>query len=251
MRNVVAFVDEFGRRIPFIQGLVTPVIADGGLDQGSHQDIAVFHALFHGPGKLGLFRFTEFGNRRHFTGLHQRFIRLLDRRSQGAKGIGNDGPGFLQGFRLCPGRSFSLETFLGAGVPEFHALRQTFLAKTGYHGQELDATFLRAVPFRGPFLQVAAHLADNDDSLGLRIVFEHVEIRHVIRARVGVPADADGGRHAVGELRANPNDFIRQATGLRDHPEGPRTIEFAGHQVVKRAADYPQPAFSGRQHADG
>ena len=136
-------------------------------------------------------------------------------------------------------------------MTELHALRQALLTETGHDADQLDAALFRPVPFGRPLLEIAAHFADNDDGLGLRIVFKHLEIAHVVRAGIGIAADADRGRDAVGKLRADPDDLVGETAGFGNDAERSLTIELGENQIVEGAADHAQPAGPGRDDADG
>ena len=76
-----------------------------------------------------------------------------------------------------------------------------------------------SIPFSRALLEVAAHFAHNHNGFRLRIVFKHLKVADVIRTRVGIATDPDRRRNAVGELRTDPNDFIRETTRLGNDAE--------------------------------
>ena len=146
-------------------------------------------------------------------------IGLLDGWAQGTECRRHDRAGLLEGIGLGSGRSFAFQTFLGACVTEFHALRQTFLAEAGNDGNQLHTSRLCAVPFGCSLFEIAAHFADDDDCLRLRIVLEHFKIADVVGSRIGIAADPDRRRNAIGKLRADPDNLVGEAAGLGDDAE--------------------------------
>ena len=80
---------------------------------------------------------------------------------------------------------------------------------------------------------------------GFRVtVYEQSSILTEIGAGIGVAPDPNRRCDAVGELRADPDDLVGEAAGLRDHAEGAFAVELAGDEIVKRAAYHAQPAFA-------
>ena len=85
-------------------------------------------------------------------------------------------------------------------MTELHALRQALLTEARNHADQLDASLLGSIPLSGPLFEVSTHLTDDDDRLGLRIVFKHFKVAHIVGARVGIATDTNGRRDAIGKL---------------------------------------------------
>ena len=251
VRDFVPLVDQLGGGIAVVTGFVAAVVADRRLDEGRDHHLAGLHPFLDGLGELRQVFGAEVRNRPHQAALDQLLVSRLDGGAQRAKRFRDGRAGLLEGVGLGARRPFALHAFLGAGVPELHPLRQALLAEAGDHRQQLDPPLLRAVPLGGALFQLTAHLADDHDCLGLRVLLEHLQVGHIIGAGVGVAADPDRRRDAIGELRADPDDLVGEAAGLRDDPEGPFPVELARHQIVERAPDYAEPALARRNDPDG
>ena len=249
--NLVPLVDQLRSGIPVIAWFVSAIVADRSLDQRGHHDITGFHSLFDGLGELGQVGWTQVWNRTNLATLDEIFVDLLDRRPQGAEGFRHDRTGLLQRVGLGSSRAFTLHPFLRAGMAELHPLGQTLLAEPGHDGEQPDPALLGSVPFSCALLQIATHLADDHDGLGLRVLLELLQVGHVVSARVGIAADPDRRGDSIGKLRADPDDLVGQATRLRNDPKGAFPVELAGNKIVKRAADHAQSAGTGRDDADG
>ncbi len=130
-------------------------------------------------------------------------------------------------------------------MAELHTLRQALLTETGNDGHQLDPPLFRSKPLGCPFLEIAAHFADDHDRLGLRIVLEHFKIADVVGSRIGVAADPDGRRDAVGKLRTDPDNFVGETARLGNDPERTFAIELGENQIVECAADDTQAAGAG------
>ncbi len=247
--NFIALVDEFGGGIAVVTGLVAPIVADGGPNERCHHDLVGFHGLFDRLRQLR--QYGRLDDRLHLTGLEQFLICLLNRRPQRAEGRGHKRAGLFQRVGLRARGSFALHAFFRAGVAELHPLRQTLLAETGDDRDQFDPPLLGAIPLSRAFFEITAHFADDDHCLGLRILLEHFEITDVIGARIGVAADADRRGDAIGELGANPDDFVGEPPRLGDDAERPFAIELGENEVIERAADHAQAARAGRDNPDG
>src|SRR5262245_60092648 len=130
-------------------------------------------------------------------------------------------------------------------MAELHPLRQAFLTESRDDTDQLHATLLRAIPFGRPLLEVAAHLADDDDRLRLRIVLEHFQVADIVGPWIGIAADANRRRDPVRELRADPDNFVGEPPGLGDDTERTFAIQLGEDKVVECATDDAKPTGAG------
>lgn len=147
---------------------------------------------------------------------------------------------------LTPAASRALT--LSAAVPAPPSMMATcvshaFSGRGGLTGDEGGDGLghLCADEFRGPFLFIAADLADHDDFFGFWIVFEHFQHVGEVCAVDRVAADADAGGRAHAEVFHGIKHFVSQCAGARDH------ADVAGDGDV--AGDDSHFGFSGCEQA--
>ncbi len=116
-------------------------------------------------------------------------------------------------------------------------------------------------PFRGFFFRGAADLADEEDGVGLGVVFESFQDVDEVHILDGVPADADGGRLTDARVRKLERRLIGEGAGARDEADvtgladaGRRDAEFRlqrGEETgAVRADETGLPALHIAAHFD-
>ncbi len=239
MGNFVAFIDELGGRIAVVAGFVAAVVADRGADQRRDHDFVGLHRLFNRLRQLR--QHGRLNRLLDLTGLQQLLIGLLDRGTQAhRRSPARSHRTFLSASDLERADPSPFMPSLAPAWPNFMPFGKLSWQNPETTADQLDAPLLRAVPLGRPLFEIAAHFADDDDRLRLRIVLEHFEIADIVGSGIGIAADADRRRDAVGKLRADPDNLVGETAGLGDDAERTFAIELGEDQVVECAADHAQ-----------